>query len=223
MAEDILMSSFQQVVDPFETLGTAFVNMLPEIAVAIIVLILGYFLSVFIGYVVRKILEKMGLDKKLKDAKLADSIGNVELSSLAGSIMKWYLFLWIIVEATRIVELQAISRMLDSFVSWLPDVLTALVIMILGLIVADVASNKLMKTKLRSVRLVSGITKAVILFFVVIIALKQISLDIAIVENTFMIMLGGLVLAFALAIGIGFGSAMKDEAKGMLKSFRKNL
>jgi len=221
--EDILVTSLQQVIDPFATLGLAFLNILPSIVIALIVLILGYFVSVFIGYIVRKLLEKLGLDKHLKHAKLSDAIGNIELSALSGLIVKWYLFLWIIVQATQIIQLSALSTMLNSFVSWLPDVLIALIILIAGLIIADVVYNKLKSTKLKSVRLVSTLAKVFIIFFVVVIALKQISLDIAIVENTFLILLGGIVVAFAIAIGIGFGPAIKDEAKAIIKNIKKHL
>ena len=221
--EDVLLTGVATVLDPFARLGIAFMNILPQIVVAIIVLILGYFLSLFIGYLVKKVLEKIGLDKKLKQANLADAIGHVELSSLAGTIAKWYIFLWVIIQAAEIVQLRAFSQMLDNFVSWLPDVLLAIVIMILGLIIADVAYTKLLKTKLKSVRFVSWLAKVMIIFFVVVIALKQISLDITIVEHTFLMVLGAICVAFAIAMGLGFGAALKDDAKKMLKNFKKHF
>ena len=222
MAVDITQTGMA-ILSPFETLLVSFLSILPQLVAAIILLIIGYFISALVGYIVSKLLVKLGLDKKIEQAKLSDAIGHIELSGLSGTIVKWYLFIWFIIQAAAIINLENLSSLLNSFVMWLPDLILAVILLIVGLIVADIVVNKLTKTKIKSVRFVSIVTRVIILFFVLVIALKQIGLYVALAENTFLILLAGVCLAFVIAIGIGFGNALKDEAKGIIKNVKKNL
>ena len=65
------------------------------------------------------------------------------------------------------------------------------------------------------------IIKAVLVILVAIIALKQIGLQVEILENTFLLIVGAFAAGLAIALGVSLGLGMKDSAKGMVKSFKK--
>ena len=65
--------------------------------------------------------------------------------------------------------------------------------------------------------------RIVIVFFIAVIALNQIGLDLALAENTFLILFGAISLALAIAIGLAFGFAFRDEAKLWLKKVKKKI
>ncbi|MFH1848552.1 MAG: hypothetical protein ABH879_00020 [archaeon] len=211
------------MVNPFINLWNSFVEMFPGLIAAIILVIVGYFIAAFLGYVIHQILLRLGLDKRMESANLSDAIGHVELSGLTGNVVKWYIFIMFLAQAVAIVSLGSLTNMLTSFLFWMLNVLVGLVIVIFGLILADYVCKRLEKVKIKSVRAISVLVRVLIVFFVAVMALKQIKLDTGIAENTFLIIIGAVALGLALAIGISFGFALKEEAKGIIKIIKKNL
>ena len=76
-----------------------------------------------------------------------------------------------------------------------------------------------METKTAGANIIATILKVVILIVVGITALSQIGIDISFAESSFLIVLAGIMLA----IGLGFGLAMKEDAKTAIKAIRKKL
>lgn len=211
------------LMNPLVGLWNSFVEFLPGLFWAIIWAVIGWFIALFLGKLLEKLLIKLKLDKNVKKAGLTDKLGHLELSHLCGQILKWYVFVVFLGDAVALLKLGTFSALLKSFIFWLPNMILALVIIILGLLLADFVALKLEKTKLKSVRIVAVLIKVTIMFFVVIMAFKQLGLYVTIAETTFLIILSGVSLALALAVGIGFGFALKDEAKGILKDLKKKL
>ena len=218
-----IVTTGQQMINPLITVWNSFVDIIPGIIASLILLIVGYFVANLLGYVLYKLLEKAGLDKKMEHAKLTDSLGHVELSYLSGSVLKWYIFIIFLSEAVLLVNLGMLSTMLNKLLMWLPNLIIGFVIIVLGLILADFAAEELRKSKIKHVRVISEIVKVIIIFFVFVIALKQVGLYVGLAETTFLVILGSLALAFALAVGISFGFALRDEAKGLVKKIRKKV
>ena len=211
------------MVNPLVEMWNGLIDLLPGLFWGIVLVIIGWFVASILGKVVEKILVKVKLDQKIKKAGLTDAIGHIELSHLAGVMLKWYIFIVFLGDAIALLKLGTMTILLGSFLFWLPNVIVALIIIILGLLLADFVTAKLEKTKVKSVRYVSVLVKVVILFFVVIMAFKQLGLYVTMAETTFLILLSGVSLALALVVGIGFGLAMRDEAKGIIKGLRKKL
>jgi len=211
------------MVNPLFNLWNNFVEILPGLIAAIILLVVGYFVASILGYVLHKILEKLGFDKAIEKAELSDALGHMELSALLGTILKWYIFIIFLGDAATLVNLGTLSVLLNKLLLWLPSLILAVIIFVFGLIVADFTEKELKKSKIKSFRVTGPISKVVIIFFVLIIALRQIGFYIALAETTFLMVLGSICLAFAIAVGIGFGVALKDEAKDMLKKFKKKF
>ncbi|MBN2567756.1 hypothetical protein JXB02_06770 [Candidatus Woesearchaeota archaeon] len=223
MAMDSLYSTGQAMINPLITLWNGFVDLVPSLIAAIILAIIGWVIAVVIEKVVTKVLTKLKFDEKIKKANLTDKIGHLELSHLAGGVLKWYVFVIFLGEAFALISLGNLSVMINTFLFWLPNVILALIIIIIGLILADFVAERLVRTKIKSVRVLSVIVKIAILFFAFVIAFKQIGLYVSIAENTFLILLGAVALGLAIAFGIGFGMALKDEAKNILNDLKGKL
>ncbi len=207
------------VFEPAVQLWNAFLNALPGLAAAIIILVVGYFISLLLGFIIKEVLLKTGFDRWLTKSKLNKVIGGASLSAVAGTIAKWWIFIAFLASATSYLRLGEISALLVRFVTWLPNVLAAVVISIFGLIVVDYATDKIRHKKLRGAELLADVVKFVSLVFIALIALGQIGLRIAFAQNVFIVIIAGVVLALALAIGISFGIALKDDARAIVKRF----
>tara|TARA_Y100000310_G_scaffold344474_1_gene457429 strand:+ start:2045 stop:2737 length:693 start_codon:yes stop_codon:yes gene_type:complete len=212
------------IMDPILSLWYALMSALPGIVVAILLLFIGWVVAVLIGRGLRAILEKVGLDRQVQKAKLTKAIGHTKLSMVFGEILKWYVFIVFLQAAIDQLNLGTLTLLLNRLVLWLPNVIVAVVVVLGGLIIAYYVQTKLVEhSKMKGVKFAAGLLKVVILVFAGLIALGQIGVDVTILENTFLLIVGALAVGIALALGIGFGLGFKREAEGLISQIRKNF
>jgi len=212
------------IMDPLLSLWYALISALPGMIVAIILLFIGWVVAVLIGRALKAILEKVGLDRQVQKAKLTKAIGHTKLSMVFGEILKWYVFIVFLQAAVDQLNLGTLTLLLNRFVLWLPNVIIAIVVVLGGLIVAYYVQTKLVEhSKMKGVKFAAGLLKVVILIFAGLIALGQIGVNIAILENTFLLVVGALAIGVALALGIGFGLGFKKEAEGLISQIKKSF
>lgn len=214
--------NMQEIRNLFESIINAAPAFIANILLGLMLLVIGYLLGSLVGHVVRKLLQRFGVDKKMEREKISDSMGNLTLSDIAGKIIKWYVFIIFVGEAAEIISLSQFSGLVEKFVLWLPDLIFGIAILIAGLILAEYITVHLSRVRIPSIRIISGIVKVLIIFFVLVISLTQIGLNVGIVGNTFLIILASMCLALALALGIGFGLALKGEAKNILRALKRH-
>lgn len=214
----------RSIISPIQALGEGFLYILPGIIAAILIIIIGWLIAKLISWVVVKICENIKLDKLIMEkTNLSKLAGKFELSRFLGLITKWYIFILFLPPAAQIVKLIPLSTFLLSVAYWIPNVILALIIAFIGFIAADYIAQKVKETKAKYSKMFADLLQIILIIFVLIIALKQMRLDISIAENSFLIILAGIMLALSLAVGLGFGTAMKDEAKPMLKKIKQKL
>jgi len=221
MASDFLSDTGEAITNPLINLWNSLVDVLPGIVAAIIVIIIGYIISGAIGWVVRSALQKTKLDEKIEESGRGDSIGHLQLSSFFGKVIKWYVFIAFLVPAAEMLQLGTLSDLLRELVLWLPQLIAAAIIVVFGLIAADFVADKIHDMKGKWVHGVSLFVRLLIIFFIVDIALKEVGIAVEIAESTFLILLGGVVLAGSLAFGLGFGlGGLKTESSKMIASMK---
>ncbi len=211
------------LLDPFRVLFYALVSILPGIILALLVLILGYVVAYFLGYIVRWLVEK-AVGKQLREAHLSKAVGHTNWSSLIGELVKWFVFVIFLNVSVSILRIDTLSSLLGSFVRWLPNLLFAVIIFFAGIALAHYVDLQITShTKMKGMRVITGIVKGVIVFLALLVGLNQIGIDVSILENSFLILVGALGLGVALALGIGLGLGLKGEATDIVKRFKKNL
>jgi hypothetical protein len=219
------MTVFQKlgasIVDPLYALWNGLVDTVPGIIAAIVILLFAYFVALFVGNIIEKLLLKVKLDEfTLKKTNLTKVVGAFKLSHFLGLIAKWYLFILFLPPAANVINLRPLSDFFMDVARWVPNVIAGVIIALVGFMAADYISMKIKDTKAKSAGIISCFTKIVIIVFVLLIALDQIGLKVAIAHSSFLIVLAGIMLGIALMIGIGFGLGLKDEAKKTIKSIK---
>ncbi|MCD4666246.1 hypothetical protein K8R47_00355 [archaeon] len=224
MALNAVTATGNLILNPIIELWNSFVKILPGIVAAIIVLIIGYFIALGVGHLVKVLLEKIGIERWMKKAKMTKTVGHLKLSSVFGEIIKWYIFLIFIQAAVDLLSLGALSGLLSTFVLWLPNVIVAAIIIIFGVTIAHLVAIKIEEhTEVKGVRFLSRILKIVLIFIVIVMALQQIGIDASILENTFLLLIGAFAIGIAIALGIGLGSGLKSESKEIIGEIRQML
>ncbi len=222
-----MVSYLQQTADalafPLVSLWESLIPIILGSIGALIVIVIGFIISAVFGFVVEKIIEQSKIDEHIRKKNMAHSIGYISLSKLGGGLVHWYIFALFLVEAAALLHLGVLSDLLQQFAEWLPNLIVGVVILVFGIMIADYFGDRLLHAKRPGARALSGSVRWVTIFFVAMIVLQQIGVNVSFATNTTLILVTGIALALAIALGIGFGFALKDEAKGIMKHVKKNF
>lgn len=205
------MSSVQVVLlEPARVVLAQIGQFLINVLLVIIILIVGWLISKAIKTIVTNGLRALKLDE-LSDRIELDSMlekGGIaySLSELIGVVCYWLALLVTFVVALGTVNLITAS-LLDKIVSYIPNVIAAIFILILGLFVATFLRNIVQAAAsnagLSQSKMLSQLVSVIIIIFSVLIALEQLQIGIRITELTVSIVLGSIGLGLALAFGLG--------------------
>ena len=213
-----------EFLDPLMSLWNGFVLLIPGLVAGIILAVIGYLIAYIIGHALKIILVKVNLDKKIEQAKISKSIGYIRLSSFLGELVKWYIFVIFLQASVDLLNLGTLSDTLSKFVLWVPNLIAAIVIIILGLLLAQFVRVKIEDhAKTSMAKTAANILMIVIAAIAIIMSLDQIGIQVDILENLLLVVIGAVAVGVALAIGLSFGLGNKKEANEMLKGIRKQL
>jgi hypothetical protein len=213
----------QGVTTALTQMWGSFASALPGLFAAIVLLLIGYIIGGAFGFLVHKLLDKAQVDAHIRRAGFAHSIGFISVPRLTGSITKWYIFALFLVPAAEILNFVTLSALLKQFALWVPTLIAAIVIMLFGLVLADFLADKMLHAKRKGVRFASGVVRWFVIIFTVLMALQQIGIDVSLLTNATLILLAGAALGLGIALGWGFGGAIKDEAKVIIKNVKKGF
>ena len=222
MALEGLETTGTAIIDPLYTLWFSFKSILPGLIAAIIVLIIGYFIALIIGHGVRLLLERIGIDAKVRKSKVSKAFGHTHIPNLAGTVIKWYIFVIFLQVAVDLLSLGTLSLLLDRFVRWVPDLLAAVIIFIFGIAIAHFIEMYVNEhSKMRGAGLAGSLLKMTIFIITAIIALKQIGIEISLLENLVIIFVGAMAVGLAIALGISLGTSLKNDGAKWIDDFKK--
>ncbi|MBD3164355.1 hypothetical protein GF323_04090 [Candidatus Woesearchaeota archaeon] len=206
--------------EPLLELWQSTMVLLPGLIAAILILIFGYLVGALIGAVVKKILVKTKVVSLVVDKiGLKKEIGKWNLTGFLALITKWYIFIIFLNPAAQVVSLHTLSNFFNAVALWIPNIILAVIIVMAGYVLAEYLAKKIKETKARKTSLLASAAKLITMVFVVLIALKQIGINVSVAESTFLIILAGVMLGLAIAFGLG----MKDEAKDIVRKVREKI
>ncbi len=198
----------------YESLGSILrdiASALPNVVGALIILLVGWILNKTIRFVLKKVLRLAKIDQvseKINDAKLfGDSKVKIDISKILLGFVKWLLTLVFIIAAADIMKLTVISTEIANLLRYLPILLSALVIFMVGLFAAQMIKKALISLfnsmGFGGSKLVSSIVFYLLVIFVTITSLNQAGIDTTIITSNFTLVIGAFLLAFAIAFGLG--------------------
>ncbi len=203
------------------TLLESSVRVLPGIVAALVVIVLGYIIAAIVGWVVEKLLERTGVDLRLQKAYKSEMMGRIQCSGILGAIVKWYIFIAFLGTAVELVNLGVLADFFRTVVGWVPNLIVAVILVLLALLLSDYVDRKVQETKIKGADMVGKVMYVAILVLVGVIALNQIGIDVSILQNLILLVVGAMAVGTALALGISLGLGMKDEAKKFVKELRR--
>ena len=198
-----------------------FATFLPRLLLALVVVAIGWLFAKAVRFAVEKglravnftvLTERAGTDNFLQQAGLKG-----DTTTLFGLVAYWLAILAALMIAFSGLGLTHITDLLGRVVWFTPKLLVAMLVVVFGSYCARFVGGAVqaycMDAQIPDADLLGRIARYLIVIFVVMIAVSHVEIGGDIVQRTFLIILGGLVLAFALAFGIGG----KDWAAAMLE------
>src|SRR3989338_4760131 len=206
------MSNWQVVLlEPAKTVLSQISQFLVNVLLVVVILIIGWIIAKIIKTLVTRLLRAIKLDQ-LSDSIDLDNIlakGGISysLSELLGAICYWLALLITFVVAVNAICLTVAADLLNRVVLYVPNIIAAVFILILGMFVATLLSN-IVKTAANNAgvsqaKVLGKVVEAVVIIFAAVITLEQLGIAAKIIELTITVVLASLGLGAALAFGLG--------------------
>jgi len=197
----------------------------PNILGAFLVILIGFFLGWFVEKIIIKSANKIKLTTLSKKLDLDHLLKKVNVKSdvsvLVGKLLKGYIIFMFLMAAANILEFDQIADFLNTIIAYIPNLLIALGILLIGIRFGNTTSviieTTLKVTKSSAAKVVASIAKYALIFFAVMAALTQLEIANEVVMTLFI----GFISMIALGGGLAFGLGGKDLVKDLLEDLRK--
>lgn len=216
-----ISDSFQEAGD---TLFATLAEWVPKLIGALVVLIIGYIVAKVVSNIVGRVLGKLDLESyvaKTPAKDLVDKMGSWTLAKIAALAVFWLIWLAVIGMALGIMDIEAVNNAVAAIWSYVPQLIAALVILVVGVFAAgfvgDLLRNVTGGTSYGAI--VTTIAPIVIIVIAAFMALDQLAIAQNIVNTAFTLTLGAIALGSAIAFGLGG----KDHAARLLDSASKKV
>ncbi len=188
---------------------------IPNILVGLIIIVIGCMIGKFVAQIVTRLIASAGLDAKV--SKLLDNEKqNFTLSKFVGVVVHVVVVIFFVVEGINVLQLEVLTEIGGVVISYMPAVLSAVLILAIALFASSMAEKALRKNGFATYAVIAKVAIIILASFMV---LSQLGIAAAIVHTAFELILAALAIAFAVAFGIGG----KEFAANTLKKLEDNM
>jgi hypothetical protein len=210
--------NIESISGPIVSVLNTILNMIPNIFVAIILLLVGYYLAKFVSELLVSLLKRTGISNIYQSMGMKDqSKPSFDLAAVIGQVVKILIIVFFTVEALNVLHLKVLNNIGNAIILYLPMVISALIIIGLALVGGNFLQNLI--AKYTNSRFTGALVKYILIVFAVFMALSQLGFAVTIVNIGFLLILGGLSIAFAISFGIGG----REFAKRNLERFENKI
>jgi hypothetical protein len=218
---DVLTSSFQG-------LWYGIVAYIPNIIVAVIIFLIGWLIGAALGKIVDQIVKSIKLDQGLKSTGLNAAVERagftLDSGAFLGALVKWFFIIVFLMASLEVLGLTQVSTFLQTVVlSYLPQVIVAALMLLIGAVVAEVAKDVVegaaKAAGIHGAGFAGNVAKWAVWVFTILAALSQLEVATAFVQTLFT----GVVIAVSLAIGLAFGLGGQEAAARYIEKVRGEI
>jgi small-conductance mechanosensitive channel len=199
------------------------INLLPRMILAAILVMLGVLIGKIIARLVSKFFDKIGVDHFLGRLGNIEVLNKTPLRFRSGKIIAkliyyFFFFLFALI-AVDILEIQALSEIITLVFTYLPRLISAIFVFLLGIFLADLlrgfVRTACYSMDIPAASLISNLVFYFIFVNIALIALEQSGIETGFIQINLSIILAGIMLAFAL----GYGAASKPILSNILSGY----
>lgn len=220
--EEFFQSTGLTITLALEKLAQSFIETLPILVGAIIIILFGYLVGKLVEHIIIKLMKKTSIDEWVDEQNLTGAVGGKKISSIIGAFAKWYIIAIFLAQAVNSFNLKVLENFLSTIAFYIPQILLALVIVISGLLIGRYVKNAVEATTYNYRKTFGFALEILIVYMAMVMGLDTIEgISVTILLDAFRIAFTAAALTIAIIVGISFGFAFKDDAKKALKEMKK--
>lgn len=218
-----------------------FFSAVPKIIGFLLIIVAGWFIASLIERGLAAVLRGIRFNDLSERAGLSDFIRkmgmNTDAAGMIGLVVKWFVRLIALVVAFDALGLPAVSEVLRQLLLWLPNVVVAVVVLVIGGLAARALGNVVRgaanEAGLTNANFLSKAAAVVVWAFAIVVAVNQLGIATELVNTLFMAVVGALALGLGLAFGLGGREtaaeilrkwyAKAQERSGQMKEMAENM
>lgn len=194
-----------------------FLAFLPDIIIAISLLVIGYVLAVFIKKIAVKLFKKLKFDCAADRIQLTSKLNSIGIKQTASELLAglffWLIIFFTLITAAEYIGLTGFVETLTTIAMYIPKLMAAMIILVAGLLIAHFIRNAL-KSSLKNfipaaANLVASFIYGLMVVIIILTVLEQLDFDTNLIQMIILVAFTSFALAVALAIGIGSAPQFK--------------
>lgn len=196
---------------------------IPNLLGALALLIIGWLVARLAQFVIGGLLRRLRLDALTERVGISSTLSNAgmdsSVSNLLARLTYWLILFVFILAAVESLGLIGFAETINQLVGYLPNVIAAALILLLGSLIAQVVGDALREMTIRA-GVAAGpalgqVVRYTLLIFAVILALAQLGIQ----TDLLIIAASSLLAATSLALALAFGIGSRDLARNIMAGF----
>lgn len=212
----------QTLLEPLRLLGRQALGSLPGFLILLVSVVAGLLVGWLIKEVLHRLLRVLGFDRLCDRKGLSSLISKVGLSQrpsyLVGQVVQGLVLLVALLAGLNAIGTTLTRNLVERFFLYLPHLLAALLVLIVGGLISRFLGRSVLiaavNAQMPSARLLAGLTRFFVMTLTAVAALDELGISRTTIIVTFAILFGGVVVAAAIAFGLG----ARDFAHDLLQS-----
>ncbi len=198
--------------DFFDRLRESFLQLgqyIPALLGALIILFAGYLLAKLLERGTDRLLSLLGLDRWLERGGVLEAVERTgkrrRPSRLVANIVFWFVMFSVLLIAANALKLEALAKVFEELVSYIPSVIAAIVIILVGIVLGEFVEGLIMASAggVHGGPTLARVGRGGVVVLAIFMALQELGIATDIVTTAFAIIFGAVALGFALAFGLG--------------------
>ena len=209
--------------------GQSSLKILAALVVAVLIMVIGLYLSRFVGSYAKKILNKISFDEKTSKLGINELCVRFGLGKsptyIISFVLAWAVIFYAVVLAAEVLHLEIIRNLFTQFLEFIPTLFVSVLILFAGLLfgklMGNIIENSSQANNLKGGFLLAKAVNVFIVFFCALVAIENLGFANQLVNNVVIIVLASLGLAFGIGVGLGSKELVAEFLRNLFKKEEK--
>ncbi len=215
----------KMITQPLQDFYLKFREFLPNLFSALLIFIIGLILAWAVKALIIRVFKLLKLDKLFSRLGITESLQKIAVkdtpTKFIGRIFYWLIVVIFFIIALNALRLPAVDQLLERFLLYLPNIFIAAFLLVIGVLIGNFLGRAALiasvNAGIKQSGLLSRAVKLTVVLFAFVMAMEQLGIGRQTVLAAFTIVFGGLVLALALAFGLGGKDIARSFLEGRFK------
>lgn len=136
-----------EIMDSLYNMFDQFIAFIPTLVAIILLLIIGMVLGKALGKIGAKILDKIGLDDLVDKTVIGGMLRRAQMSTVGffDAVIRWFIYIIFAIIILDLLNIEVVNNFVNLVIYFIPLVISALVVLLIGLLIVDFVSDLLQK------------------------------------------------------------------------------